>query len=76
MVDGRLCACAHACAAWLVRVRQVYDVVQQVRSDFPSIRFGTGKKVFELRCVAGPLPRSTPAVWSLDPPTLARVQTC
>lgn len=30
-------------------VQQVYDVVQQVRSDFPSIRFGTGKKVFELR---------------------------
>ena len=28
---------------------QVYEVVQTVKGDYPSIRFGTGKCVFELR---------------------------
>lgn len=29
--------------------KQVYDVVQTIKGDYPSIRFGTGKCVFELR---------------------------
>jgi len=30
-------------------VQQVFDVVQGVKAGYPSIRFGMGKKVFELR---------------------------
>lgn len=53
-VSVPLCVCGCGCVSVSVSVCQyrwvqVYEVVHSVKSEFPSVRFCTGKMVYELK---------------------------